>query len=220
MDEYKIWLKQKKVKQFVSAVFFIAILVLGWRYPVLGFFIPLCMGFGMAIGFFRGRKWCDWYCPRGSFYDSLARFISPQRQMPLLFRNIKFRLGLLLFLMAIMSINLILRWPDLPQIGVFFVIMVNATTVIGIILAVFFHQRSWCMLCPIGTSVNLMSRNNKYTLKIDSGLCIDCKLCAKVCPVQIKPYSYKAEGLRKITDADCLKCANCVRVCPKKALKF
>lgn len=186
---------------------------------MLGYFIPLCMLIGVGIGFFRGRLWCNWYCPRGSFYDVLFGPISPKKIIPSLLRKLPFRFVVLFILFGIMTANLVLRWPSINRIGMFFVTMLTATTILGIILAVFIHPRSWCMACPIGTIANLAGKK-KYTLKIDSDLCVECQMCAKVCPMQIRPYAFKSKGPQEIKDADCLKCGLCVAVCPKKALSL
>lgn len=203
----------------LMGLLFVVIVILGWFYPLLGYFIPFCMLLGISIALRKGRKWCDWYCPRGSFYDGLISAISPKKQMPAIFRKMYFRVTMLAVLMTLMMVNLIVRWPDPLKMGMVFVVMLTVTTTLGIILALVFHQRSWCMVCPIGTLTNIVGMN-KAMLKIDSNLCIECKLCAKVCPVQIKPYLYKKEGMQPMKDSDCLKCGLCVAVCPAKALNF
>jgi polyferredoxin len=218
MEEYKFWQQKRKIKQLLAAVVFIFILILGWQYPLLGYFIPLCMFLGIIIGLVSGRKWCDWYCPRGSFYDAFISNISPKRKIPTFLKSMYFRISLLSFLMLIMTYNLIRNWPNPYKIGMFFVTLITTTTVLGIILAIIFHQRSWCMFCPIGTIVNLIGRN-KRPLRIDSDLCVECKLCAKVCPVQLEPYIYKGKGIQIVKEGDCLKCGLCVAACPTKALK-
>lgn len=199
------------------SVLFIAIITLGWRYSFLGYFIPLCMVLGVGIGLARGRKWCDWFCPRGSFYDALIKSISPKKEILELLKKISFRIWILIFLMSVMTINLILRWPDPYKIGHFFVMLLTITTVLGVVLALFFHQRCWCYLCPIGTLINLIG-GRKYPLKLDSKLCFDCKNCSKACPVQISPYKYKKKGVEIVKEADCLKCGLCIAICPKNAL--
>ena len=219
METYKFWQEKRKIKQLLMAIVFILILVFGWQYPLLGYFIPLCMLLGITIGLVRGRKWCDWYCPRGSFYDVLINNISPKRKIPAFLRSTYFRIGFLVFLMLIMTYNLVRRWPNPYQVGLFFVTLITITTVLGIILAIIFHQRSWCMICPVGTVVNLIGRN-KRPLKINSDLCVECKLCAKVCPVQLKPYLYKGKGMQIVREGDCLKCGLCVFACPKKTLSL
>ena len=217
MDEYKVFQEKRKFKQYLMALVFIGILVVGWYYPLLGFFIPLCMLLGIGIGIFRGRKWCDWFCPRGSFYDALIKPISPKRDIPQFLKSMPFRLAILALLLAIMAVNVLVRWPSVNKIGMFFVIMLTVTTALGVILAIIFHPRTWCSFCPIGTLVNLVGKS-KYPLKINSDLCVECKLCSKVCPIQIKPYKFKSEGIQIVRDGDCLKCNLCIYACPKKAL--
>jgi ferredoxin-type protein NapH len=214
-----IFLQKRRLKQSFNSLIFIAILLLGWQYPLLGYFIPLCMFLGLAVGLSRGRKWCDWYCPRGSFYDAVMRPLSTKKSIPSLFKNIYFRIGVLIFLLLVMTLNLILRWMNPFNIGRFFMFLLTITTVVGIILAIIFHQRSWCSFCPIGTVINLVSRD-KEELKIKSSLCVDCKLCFQTCPMQIKPYLFKKEGVEVVKDADCLRCASCVADCPTKALSL
>lgn len=196
---------------------FIAVITGGWFYPLLGFFIPLCMLLGMGIALFRGRKWCDWFCPRGSFYDVLMKPLSPGKAIPAIFKSMPFRLIILALLMTLMTVNLFLRWPYLNKIGMFFVALLTVTTTLGIILAVVFHPRTWCSFCPIGTIINLISKK-KNLLKIDSKLCNECKSCYKACPIQISPYKFKKAGIEIVKDADCLKCNLCIAVCPKRAL--
>jgi len=210
---------QREMKQIINALIFIVILIVGWFLPLLGFFIPLCMLLGFAIGLFKGRKWCDWLCPRGSFYDTLGRVVPSRKNIPFEFRKIYLRLIVLIFLMIVMAVNLLSRWSYPGKMGAFFVVMLTSTTVFGVIMAFLFHSRSWCMICPIGTIIKITARLRNL-LSIDSGLCIECKKCFDVCPVQIKPYEYKSAGIQVISDKDCLKCGSCIKVCPKKALFF
>lgn len=217
MEEFNIFQAKRAIKQLSMAIIFIMILILGWQYPLLGYFIPICMLLGIGIGLWRGRKWCDWYCPRGSFYDALAKYLSPKKEIPRLFKNLAFRSTMFSILLLIMTFNLIIRWPDPYKIGNFFVMLLTVTTILGMILALIFHQRSWCFLCPIGTVVNLLGRN-KYPLRINSDLCIECKMCYKSCPMQIKPYAFKGKSTQVIKDSDCLKCNLCLMACLKNAL--
>lgn len=219
MTEYKILEKKRKIKQFIMAVIFIIILIGGWFYPLLGYFIPLCMALGIGIGILKGRKWCDWYCPRGSFCDALIKPISSQKEIPNFFKGLPLRIGILSFLMLMMAIQIIKRWPNPYKIGKFFVMLLTITTILGIILALIFHQRTWCCFCPIGSMANWVGRR-RYLLKIDSKLCTECELCYKVCPIQVTPFRFKKAALEKVRDADCLKCGLCVITCPKKALSF
>jgi len=219
MTEYKILEKKRAVKQFFMAIVFLVILIGGWHYPLLGYFIPLCMLLGIGIALFRGRQWCDWSCPRGSFFDSLIKPISPKKEIPKFFKELPFRIGILSFLMVMMGIQLIKRWPDPYEIGKFFVVLLTVTTILGVVLALLFHHRTWCCFCPIGTMANWVGRRSD-PLKIDSKLCTECKLCYKVCPIKIAPFKFKKNSLEIVKDNDCLKCGLCVSVCPEKALSL
>ena len=219
MTEYKIFEKNRKVKQFIMGIVFLVVLIGGWKYPLLGYFIPLCMLLGIGMAFFKGRKWCDWFCPRGSFFDVSIKPISFKKEIPKFFKGLPLRIGMLSFLMLMMALQVIKRWPDPYKIGMFFVILLTVTTILGIILSVIFHQRTWCCFCPIGSMANWVGRG-QYSLKIDSKLCTECKLCYKVCPIQVVPFGFKGSGPEIVKDGDCLKCGLCVLSCPKVALKL
>jgi len=219
MAEYKVFEKRRKMKQFFMGIIFLVILFGGWRYPLLGYFIPLCMLLGIGIGFFKGRKWCDWLCPRGSFFDGMVKPASPKKGMPKLFKGLPLRVGFISFLMLMMTIQIIKRWPDPYKIGMFFVILLTVTTILGIVLALIFHQRTWCCFCPIGSMANWVGRS-RYPLKINSELCTECELCYNVCPIQAAPFEFKKTGLETVRDWDCLKCDLCVSACPKEALNL
>ncbi|MCU0666492.1 MAG: 4Fe-4S binding protein [Candidatus Omnitrophica bacterium] len=215
MSGNNIFLTHRRLKQTFLAAIFVAILALSWPYPVLGLFIPVCMLLGIFIGFKNGRKWCDWYCPRGSFWDAFILKISPQKPIPQVFKKIVFRVLVMALLMSALVFNIYRVYPDLTKIARVFVFMLSATTLLGVVLALFIHQRSFCYLCPVGTMIHLTSYARNY-LKIDPQLCVECKLCAKACPVGIKPYLFKSAG--QIKDRDCLNCLCCKSVCPKKAI--
>ena len=234
MDSSENFFKERPIKQIVMSFVFIVILIGGWYCPFLGYFIPVCMLLGIGIGFFRGRKWCDWYCPRGSFYDTWLKAVSLKKEIPVLIKKTYFRLIAMSVLMMIMALQLARVWPNINNLGKVFVILVTTTTSLGIILALFFHQRSWCYLCPVGLLANFAGRG-KEELKIDSKLCVECKMCSKVCPLQLAPFSViknggsadncggkhkKFDTINPIVDADCLKCGSCINACPKKALFF
>ncbi|MDP3143052.1 MAG: 4Fe-4S binding protein [Candidatus Omnitrophota bacterium] len=219
MSAYKGFEKNRSFNQFWMSLVFLAVIIWGWFYPLLGFFIPACMLLGVGIALKKGRKWCDWYCPRGSFYDCMIKPVSPKKGIPSVFKNTYVRIGVLVFLMVVMAVNLIKRWSSIDRIGMFFVIILTVTTVLGIILALFFHQRSWCCVCPIGTLSNWVGRGKKE-LRIDSKLCTECRLCFKVCPIQIAPNKFKKDKIEVMADSDCLKCGLCVTACPTSALSM
>jgi ferredoxin-type protein NapH len=210
--------KSRTVKQFLSGALFVVLLAAGWFLPVIGYFIPLCMVAGVGVAAVKGRKWCDWYCPRGAFADTFLKTISPHRSIPAWLRGMPVRVGVLVFMMAMLTIQIVRLWPDFFAIGGFFIVLLTVTTLVGVLLALIVHQRSWCYICPIGSLSNWVG-GNKYQLKIDAGACVGCKLCAKTCPMQLSPVEMK-ERSAMAYHADCLKCGLCVAACPKDALAF
>lgn len=134
-DSANVLKKRRRTGQFIMGAIFLVILIGGWFNPLFGYFIPLCMVFGIGIGLFRGRKWCDWYCPRGSFYDSIMAPVSPKKKIPPFFKGLPLRIGMLSFLMVMMTVQIIMRWPDPYNIGRFFVMLITVTTAVGIILS-------------------------------------------------------------------------------------
>lgn len=161
MEDYKLFIRRRKIKQLIMASIFILILIFGWRYSLLGIFIPACMALGIGIGLFRGRKWCDWMCPRGSFYDVIVSNISPKKNIPAIFRKIIFRIIVLFVLMAFMLIQIFKRLPDINKVAAFFILLLTITTAVGVILAVIFHPRTWCSICPVGTLIDLTGKKNR-----------------------------------------------------------
>ncbi len=205
----------KKMQPWLS-LGFVILLVGGWLYYPLGYFLLACMAGAMGIGIIKGRYWCDWLCPRGSFWDTFLKRFSPRKEVPSLFRHPLFRAGWLLFLMSMLAIQLPPVWGDLYKMGKPFVMILTVTTVVGTIFGLMYHERIWCMFCPMGTMANILGKG-KMVLAVDSG-CISCGLCKKVCRMQIDPGSYKEIGF--VTHGDCLNCSYCIEKCPQKALSF
>jgi ferredoxin-type protein NapH len=192
------------------------VVVVGWLYPLLGFLLIGCMAGALGVAVYKGRWWCDWMCPRGSFYDLFLDRISSKRKIPGIFRSNRLRIAVIMTLFAVLGAQIYFAWPDPVGIGLAFVIVLTITTSIGIALGIFIHPRIWCHICPMGTIAGYMSKD-KYPLMIDS-TCTACALCEKNCPMQIAPYIDKDNG--KFGDTDCVKCGQCVAVCPVKALSF
>jgi len=212
------WVRVRGIKQLIMGVFFLVLLVAGWFFPVLGYFIPACMLLGIGIAAFQGRSWCNWLCPRGSFEDSLLSRLSRQRPIPAVFRRLPLRLGVMGFLMTVLTVMIIRLWPDPIAIGGFFVLMLTVTTVVAVVLGLIFQQRVWCYLCPIGTMSSWVGRNRR-PLEMEATRCIDCGICARQCPMQLAPVALKdPQGMAN--RGDCLKCSLCVQHCPTAALHW
>lgn len=207
----------REAKQLAMGIAFLVFLAGGWFLPFAGYFIPLCMVAGVGIAVFRGRQWCNWYCPRGSFADSLMKKISPVRPIPEFFRRTSLRLAVLAFLMAVLAFRITALWPDFYEIGKFFMILLTITTIVGVVLAAVYHPRAWCAVCPIGSLSSWVGRN-RYPLAVGLEACVDCGACAKTCPMQLEPQKLQAE--KAPTRGDCVKCGLCVQACGRSALRL
>lgn len=216
MDNTGTVIETHKKMQLWLNLGFIALLIGGWLYYPLGYFLLVCMFGAMGIGMIKGRYWCDWMCPRGSFLDKIMKRFSLHRKVPPFFRHPAFRTGWLIVLMTMLAIQLPPVWGDFYKMGKPFVMILTVTTVVGLLFGVIYHERAWCMFCPMGTMANWLGRG-KMLLKVDEA-CINCGICETVCRMQINPGSYRESGL--VTHGDCLKCSYCVESCPEKALGF
>jgi len=192
-----------------------AFLAIGLVYPVIGLSALICMLAPLIVATTKGRYWCGNFCPRGSFYDNVAAKFSPQKPIPAFFRRKSWRLFMIGLIMFMFTVQLYFAWGDLKALGSVFIRLILITTLAGLILALFFHQRTWCAFCPIGTLASWLSKD-KQPLTVAEG-CVNCKLCTKVCPLQLSPHTAKGGTF---TDPDCLKCGRCVARCPRQVLSF
>lgn len=213
-------MKNHKLRSWLW-ILLIAFTIAGWVYdPMFGYVALICMLSPVLFAVYKGRLWCGWFCPRGSFFDHLLGKFSLQKKIPKIMFNPYFRGAIFTLLMTGLGLQLWLTGGDLRKIGLVILRLITVTTVAGIVMGVFIHPRSWCTVCPMGSLSTLFGRG-KYQLEIKSS-CIGCKKCVKACPVQIAPVAFrpKGEGTETVTDPNCLKCERCVDICPKKALSF
>lgn len=194
-------------------------LIVGYVYPVIGLAALVCMLAPIVWAVARGRYWCGNWCPRGSFYDTVMSRLSPQREIPVLFRRAWFRVLMVAFIMGAFTLQMISAWGNLDAMGMVFIRIIFITTVVGIALALTFHQRSWCSFCPMGSIASWISTKTLPKPILVETSCVSCKLCTKACPLQLTPYSAKGNDAGFL-DSDCLKCGRCIEACPKKALHF
>lgn len=199
----------------------LSFVLLGWFVDSrFGYLALICMVAPVLFAIFRGRYWCGWFCPRGSFFDNLIKKFSLNRKIPPIMLKPWFRAVVFVVLMAGLAVQVWVAGGDVQKTGVVIVRLITVTTVIGIALGVLIHPRSWCVICPMGSLATWFGRG-KYQLEIND-TCIGCKKCVKACPVQIAPVEFRSEqqGLEPVTNPNCLKCQRCVEACPKNALSF
>lgn len=208
-------IKRRKTIQWALLWIVIVTIGLGWRFPWLGFSVPIVMLMGMVGSLFNGRFVCGNLCPRGSFYDRLMAPISQKRRIPQWFQSKMFRWTLFVLLMGLMIVRILQNPLDLMHWGRVFWMMCLVTTAIGIMLSLLINPRSWCSFCPIGTVQSAVGGHNKQ-MRIDGHLCRSCALCERSCPMGLSIVKHKDTGI--VAEPDCLRCSECVAVCPVSAL--
>ncbi|MCX8030084.1 MAG: 4Fe-4S binding protein [Thermodesulfovibrionales bacterium] len=209
----------KKRRNKLQALTFLGlplVILGGWFYPLIGFLLLGCMLGAIGVALYKGRAWCDWMCPRGSFYDLFIKKFSKRKEIPTFFKKPLIRALVICLLLSVIGLQVYIHWGDLEAIGLALVKVLTITTTVGVVLGLIYQERIWCHICPMGTFGNILSRG-KYPLVIND-TCNSCKVCSKVCPMQLKPYIYKGTGV--VSENDCIKCSSCVISCPKRALGF
>lgn len=205
---WKVW------KKYAFLVL-VAYLVIGFFiFPAIGAVALICMLAPVVLAFSRGREWCGRYCPRGSLWDEVFAKLNKSREIPGWAKGRAFRMFMLVLIFTVFGWQMVYAWPDPAEIGLVFLRIIFITTLVGIVLALYYSPRTWCSFCPMGTLASWAAEGKK-PMKIDAN-CVKCGLCQKACPLQLSPHA----GDGPFAAADCLKCEKCIEACPKKALAF
>lgn len=70
-------------------------------------------------------------------------------------------------------------------------------------------------VCPVGTTLGLISRFSIFQIEIDTDKCIQCRKCEHVCKsCCIDLTDHVVDGSR------CVNCFNCINVCPNDAIHY
>ncbi|SET44834.1 4Fe-4S binding domain-containing protein [Natronincola peptidivorans] len=161
--------KRNKLKAAdVLWTLFIAFLVIGVVYPIIGLIALICMLAPVVVGIIKGKRiWCSNYCPRGSFLGKLMQNISQRGKPPKFLNSTLFKTIFVLFLLSNFAIGIIKAEGNLTQIGFVFVRLIIITSIVGILLGVFYQPRTWCTICPMGTLSNVAIKGRKKLTSIE-----------------------------------------------------
>jgi polyferredoxin len=68
----------------------------------------------------------------------------------------------------------------------------------------------WCRyLCPYGALLGALSWASPLKVTRNKHTCIDCELCARACPANLK-----VDRVRRVRSDECFACLSCVAACP------
>jgi len=204
-----------------------------WTFVRTGSFVQkthpsnLVLALGLLLGtVLAGASFCGWICPFGALNDLLSwvrkKLHLPQIQVParldkvLTFCRYVTLIGIPAITVAtatlwfadydpyrtifslswLFEFNWALHWPAY---------LIALLVLAGGLLI----PRFWCRyLCPQGVLLGLIQRFSLLKVWRDTGTCIDCKRCDKVCPYRLPVSTSRA------VSGDCIGCLECVEACP------
>ena len=198
-----------------------------------GFFFYLLMGVFAAatlhyfvakvVGTFAlNRGWCGWACWTAMVLDLLP-WRQPQEGRlrhlgAVRYAHFALSLGLVLFVWY--GLGGAETYVRESKVEVYWLAAGNALYyVVGITLAaVFKDNRAFCKyFCPIPVLQKIGARFAAWRIVIDPEKCVDCGICEKNCPMNIKLMAYK-DANQRILSTECILCFTCSNVCPKSAV--
>ena len=101
-----------------------------------------------------------------------------------------------------------LAWPLIAVAGVTFV---------GLIVLAWLYGRAWCSnICPVGTTLGLVSKHAMFRIGIDQDKCIACRKCEREC----RAACIDIEGGKVIDHSRCVDCFDCIGVCDAGGIKL
>lgn len=206
--------KRKRIQNYMWLLLPVIIFG-GLKWPYIGLAVLAMMVSFLILSFFKGRLWCGWFCPRGSFLERILGKVSLNRKGPVFLKTSAFRWSLFVLMMSFMFFRLIKAGGNPARIGAVFITMCIITSVLAIALGLVFKPRTWCSFCPMGTLQGVLGANKNMIL-ISPGDCTDCGLCEKACPIGTAASDFKDSG--KVASVDCLRCKECLVKCPRGAL--
>ncbi len=200
-------------------------------------FVCICW---LIVTLIFGRIYCSTICPMGTLQDIASRSIRmgksakkhTYRYQP---ANNKLRYLFLTLMLACLLFGITSISSALDPYSAFSrickdffnpIITLNIPAIVATIIAtvlfiittvVATHSgRILCnTICPVGTTLGLISRFSIYQIDIDTDKCLQCRKCEHVCKSScINLTDHVVDSSR------CVNCFNCINVCPNDAIHY
>ncbi|WP_375748901.1 4Fe-4S binding protein [Vibrio sp. HN007] len=203
----------------------------GLYFPKLGLSVIVIMLGLILFAFFKGRYWCGNICSHGSLYDAVLMPFSRNGDIPAFFKSKIFIAlffgwfmynwgGGMLNAFLTYEANTVAFWD---QVGFVFAATYLTVTIIGSTTGLFFAPRTWCQFCPMGTmqrasyklgkATGVTSYTDEKVTIVDPEQCHKCGKCARVCPMQLSPYTEFSSN-NQLDASNCIRCSTCIENCP------
>lgn len=189
-------------------------------------FILMILGIITALLF--GAIFCGYICPFGTYQEwigKIGRYLFPKKynriipaRIDKVLRYLRYAVLAMVVYQTAITAKLIFQEMD-PYYALFNFftgeVAITAYAVLGVMTILsLFIERPWCKyFCPYGAFLGLFNSISVFKIRRNKKTCIDCKLCDKACPMNIK-VSVK----ESVRDHQCISCHLCTSeaACPVK----
>ncbi len=174
----------------------------------------------------KGRRWqCSSLCMFNGFAGEIFSFASPMKKQSRASRLKNFRwiyLAVALFFMFYSMFAL-----SSESIGKHREVMASIEVIKYLVFELFFmmfcwvaiHPRGYCYVCPVGTTLSVVSKVTHQRIVTHETRCISCNKCNDVCPMNIDIACAAKDGIA-VSDSMCVGCGHCVDICPMQTLRY
>lgn len=155
-------MKFKDIRWVIIVAFFILSVINIW----FGLFGFICMGlpiFQAIRG--KGKIHCQSHCPRGSFLSKIVSKFSLRNSIPKFMLTKKFRNGILIGMVIMLTISMIHSGGDPKKIAFGIFRLMGISFIVGIVMGIFYKPKSWCAICPMGHATTLITNLKKNKFK-------------------------------------------------------
>ena len=188
----------------------------------------ILLGVVLVVAVLFRRSFCGYICPLGALqelFGKIGKAIWPRKRpvVPAVIdKPARFLKYIVLAVFAVWSWQaaaLVIRpydpwvaWMHLSSAEVIAEFSIGLAILGVSLIGSIVYERFFCKyLCPMGGFLGAISRFSLFKVCRNETTCIDCGLCDKTCPVNIR-----VSQVAVVESPECINCNECVNVCPVK----
>lgn len=193
-----------------------------------GLFILLAI---VGVSLVLKKAFCSWLCPIGTLSEGVWMFgrklfgrnVTLPRWLDYPLRSLKYLL-MVFFVWSILAMStedlrmfIFSPYNKMADVKMYLFFAEISAFALGVLLALLLLsmvvKNFWCRyLCPYGALLGLVSFLGPLKITRNTKTCVDCELCTKACPSDIRVHAVK-----RVNSDECMSCMKCVAVCPVKS---
>lgn len=203
-------------------------------------FLPACLALNVAVivgilllTLVVGRIYCSVICPMGVFQDIIIwiRRKTGGKKFKYSYKKenklVRYAIWLIFIACIIAGLQVIVALlapysaygrivDSIVAPHGWLVPVIAALTLVFVVWLAWSSGREYCnTICPVGTTLGLVSRFALFRPVIDKSMCVDCHACERAC----KSHCIDVEN-RKVDTSRCVDCFDCIDHCKLGALKY